>query len=119
MEVGRQARLKRKNKIMKIMKFVLLTATLIISLYPAQSIVSAKSEELAIIKQSDRETGVVKWFSDAKGYGFITPDKGEDLFVHFRSLMGTGFKTLKAGQKVTYRVVKAQKGQQADEVQPQ
>ena len=67
---------------------------------------------------SDRQTGTVKWFNDAKGYGFITPESGEDVFVHFRSIMGTGFKSLQEGQKVTFKVVKGQKGMQADEVQP-
>ena len=62
-------------------------------------------------------TGTVKWFNDAKGYGFITPENGQDLFVHFRSIMGNGFRTLKEGQKVSFKVVQGQKGLQADEVQ--
>ena len=67
---------------------------------------------------SDRQSGTVKWFNDAKGYGFITPEHGQDLFVHFRSIQGTGFKSLKEGQKVTFKVVQGQKGLQADEVVP-
>ena len=67
---------------------------------------------------SDRQTGTVKWFNDAKGFGFITPVSGEDVFVHFRSIQGTGFKSLQEGQKVSFKVVKGQKGMQADEVQP-
>ena len=67
---------------------------------------------------SDRQTGTVKWFNDAKGYGFITPESGADLFVHFRSIIGNGFKSLKEGQPVTFKVVQGQKGLQADEVQP-
>ncbi len=67
---------------------------------------------------SDRQTGTVKWFNDAKGFGFITPENGEDVFVHFRSIMGTGFKSLQEGQKVSFKIVKGQKGLQADEVQP-
>ncbi|MCE2945028.1 MAG: cold-shock protein [Lysobacteraceae bacterium] len=66
---------------------------------------------------SDRQFGTVKWFNDAKGYGFITPESGQDLFVHFRSIMGNGFRTLKEGQKVSFKVVQGQKGPQADEVQ--
>ena len=66
---------------------------------------------------SDRQSGTGKWFNDAKGFGFITPESGEDLFVHFRSIQGSGFKTLKEGQKVTFTVVKGQKGLQADQVQ--
>ena len=66
---------------------------------------------------SERQNGVVKWFNDAKGFGFITQDGGPDLFVHFRSIQGTGFKSLQEGQKVTFKVVQGQKGLQADEVQ--
>ena len=68
---------------------------------------------------SDRQTGTVKWFNDAKGFGFITPENGEDVVVHFRSIQGTGFKSLQEGQKVSFKVVKGQKGMQADEVQPE
>ena len=68
---------------------------------------------------SDRQTGTVKWFNDAKGFGFITPENGgADLFVHFRSIQGSGFKSLQEGQKVSFKVVQGQKGLQADEVQP-
>jgi CspA family cold shock protein len=67
---------------------------------------------------SDRQTGTVKWFNDAKGFGFITPENGSaDLFVHFRSIQGSGFKSLQEGQKVSFKVVQGQKGLQADEVQ--
>ena len=67
---------------------------------------------------SDRQTGTVKWFNDAKGFGFITPADGSaDLFVHFRSIQGSGFKSLQEGQKVSFKVVQGQKGLQADEVQ--
>src|SRR5678815_920873 len=68
-------------------------------------------------KMSDRQTGTVKWFNDAKGFGFITPESGADLFVHFRSIQGSGFKSLQEGQKVSFKVVQGQKGLQADEVQ--
>jgi CspA family cold shock protein len=67
--------------------------------------------------RSDRPTGTVKWFNDAKGFGFITPESGADLFVHFRSIQGSGFKSLQEGQKVSFKVVQGQKGLQADEVQ--
>lgn len=65
---------------------------------------------------SDRQTGTVKWFNEAKGFGFITQASGPDLFVHFRSIEGTGFRTLAEGQEVTFVVVQGQKGPQADEV---
>ncbi|HPF72568.1 MAG: cold-shock protein [Rhodanobacteraceae bacterium] len=66
---------------------------------------------------SDRQNGTVKWFNDAKGFGFITPESGEDVFVHFRAIQGNGFKTLKEGQRVTFNVVKGPKGLQADAVE--
>ncbi|OXS23211.1 cold-shock protein [Pseudomonas rhodesiae] len=66
---------------------------------------------------SDRQHGTVKWFNEAKGFGFISPESGPDLFVHFRAIMGTGFKTLTEGQKVTFETVQGQKGLQADKVQ--
>lgn len=66
---------------------------------------------------ADREKGTVKWFNDAKGFGFITRENGgADVFVHFRSITGTGFKTLQEGQAVSFKVVPGQKGPQADEV---
>ncbi|NWB97688.1 cold-shock protein [Pseudomonas gingeri] len=67
---------------------------------------------------SDHKVGTVKWFNDAKGFGFITPeDNTADLFVHFKSITGSGFKTLAEGQKVRFRVIQGQKGLQADDVQ--
>ena len=66
---------------------------------------------------ADRQIGTVKWFNDAKGFGFVTPESGEDLFVHFRAIQGSGFKSLKEGQKVSFEVVKGPKGLQADAVQ--
>ena len=66
---------------------------------------------------SDRQSGTVKWFNHCKGFGFITPKSGQDLFVHFRSIQSNGFKCLTEGQQVTFKVVQGQKGLQADEVQ--
>ncbi|QAU23091.1 cold-shock protein [Dyella sp. M7H15-1] len=65
-----------------------------------------------------REEGTVKWFNDAKGFGFISRSNGPDVFVHFRAIQGNGFKSLKEGQKVSFKVVQGQKGLQADEVVP-
>jgi CspA family cold shock protein len=61
--------------------------------------------------------GTVKWFSDQKGYGFITPeDGGEDLFVHHNGIAGTGFKSLEEGAKVSYEATQGRKGMQAENV---
>ena len=66
----------------------------------------------------DRQLGTVKWFNDAKGFGFIARENGEDVFVHFRAIQGNGFKSLKEGQKVSFKIVQGQKGLQAEEVEP-
>ncbi|VXB65050.1 stress protein, member of the CspA-family [Luteimonas sp. 9C] len=67
---------------------------------------------------AERENGTVKWFNDAKGFGFISRESGEDVFVHFRAIQGTGFKSLQEGQQVSFEVVQGQKGLQADAVTP-
>jgi cold shock CspA family protein len=65
-------------------------------------------------------TGKVKWFNDAKGFGFITPDDGgEDLFAHFSAIQGSGFKSLKEGQKVSFEVTSGPKGKQAANIKPE
>lgn len=64
-------------------------------------------------------TGTVKWFSDEKGYGFITPDDGsKDVFVHFSNIVGEGFRSLAEGAKVEFEVTEGAKGPQATNVQP-
>ena len=65
---------------------------------------------------ADRETGTVKWFDNAKGYGFIQRPQGEDVFVHYRAIRGEGYRTLQEGQSVNFNVVKGQKGLQAEDV---
>ena len=62
------------------------------------------------------ETGTVKWFNDAKGYGFISRQNGEDVFVHFSAIQSDGFRSLQEGQAVTFTVVKGPKGFQAENV---
>jgi len=63
-------------------------------------------------------TGTVKWFNDAKGFGFITPDEGgDDLFAHFSAIVASGYKSLKEGEKVTFDVTEGPKGKQASNIQ--
>jgi CspA family cold shock protein len=64
------------------------------------------------------EQGTVKWFNDAKGFGFISRQNGEDVFVHFSAIQSNGFRSLKEGQAVQFNVVKGPKGWQAENVQP-
>lgn len=66
--------------------------------------------------EDGRERGVVKWFNVKKGFGFITWDEGEDVFVHFRSIRGQGHRSLNEGQRVKFTVVRGEKGPQAEDV---
>ncbi|MGV6859812.1 MAG: cold-shock protein [bacterium] len=65
---------------------------------------------------SEQQQGTVKWFNADKGYGFIQRENGSDLFVHFRSIIGDGYRTLAEGQLVSFVEVDGQKGPQADQV---
>ena len=68
---------------------------------------------------SDTATGTVKWFNDAKGFGFITPaEGGDDLFAHFKEIQGSGFRSLAEGQKVEYVATRGPKGMQATQIRP-
>ena len=67
---------------------------------------------------TDMEQGTVKWFNDAKGFGFISRQNGEDVFVHYSAINSNGFKSLQEGQAVQFNVVKGPKGWQASDIQP-
>jgi CspA family cold shock protein len=70
------------------------------------------------IIMSDKTTGKVKWFNEAKGFGFIEQESGPDVFAHFSAIQGTGFKTLTEGQQVEFTVTQGQKGPQAENINP-
>ncbi len=63
-----------------------------------------------------KTTGTVKWFNEAKGFGFIEQESGPDVFAHFRQITGSGFKTLAEGQKVEFEVTQGEKGPQAENI---
>ncbi len=70
------------------------------------------------ISTKHMEQGTVKWFNDAKGYGFISRQSGEDVFVHFSAIQAGGFRSLQEGQSVEFQVTKGPKGLQAENVRP-
>ena len=90
--------------------------------YPAlkRDLPALSCEFQRILQQKEQsnimETGTVKWFNDAKGYGFISRQNGEDVFVHFSAIQANGFRSLQEGQQVQFDVVKGPKGWQAENV---
>ena len=71
----------------------------------------------SVSKEHSMETGTVKWFNDAKGFGFLSRENGEDVFVHHTAIQANGFRSLQEGQKVQFNVTKGPKGWQAENVQ--
>jgi len=96
----------------------MLTAVLLTSTTSAPADDEDEDEETEEYDSDDFEEGTVKWFNTKKGYGFITRDQGDDIFVHFRNIKGQGRRSLNDGQKVTYVVIEGDKGLQADHVSP-
>lgn len=77
---------------------------------PASYVASGASPD------TERETGTVKWFNTTKGFGFISRDNGDDIFVHFRAIRGEGHRVLAEGQRVEYSIISRDKGLQAEDV---
>ena len=91
--------------------FVLLVIAAFVNPGPIREI-----REQSDVTGTGRETGNVKWFNASKGFGFITRDSGDDVFVHFRSIRGKGHRVLKDGQRVEFDVTESDKGLQAEDV---
>ena len=90
-----------------------------VKLYAARQFVAQLQRNLVSKGFEKMATGTVKWFNDAKGFGFITPDDGgEDLFAHFSEIQSKGFKSLQENQKVSFEVKQGPKGKQASTIQP-
>jgi CspA family cold shock protein len=71
-----------------------------------------------LVRKYEMATGIVKWFNDSKGFGFITPDEGgDDLFAHFSAIVDTGYKSLKENDRVSFDVTEGPKGKQASNIQ--
>jgi CspA family cold shock protein len=83
-----------------------------------QSNTKLRSAVHQLYKEHVMEQGTVKWFNDAKGFGFLSRATGEDVFVHHSAIQSNGFRSLQEGQSVQFNVVKGPKGWQAEQVQP-
>ena len=90
---------------------------LIASILAAKTSSSKSSYSSDVVISGDQKRGTVKWFNAAKGFGFITRESGEDVFVHFRSIQGKGHRSLGEGQAVIFSVAEGDKGLQAVDVQ--
>lgn len=106
-----------------VLGYLVAALVVFVVLYVAASVAGSarnKRRGTGTLVESDvddgRERGLVKWFNVKKGFGFITRDNGEDVFVHFRSIRGSGHRSLSEGQAVKFSVVDGQKGLQAEDV---
>jgi cold shock protein len=86
--------------------------------HPFSPAATLLGRQFKIEKGTPMETGTVKWFNDAKGFGFISRQNGEDVFVHFSAIQAGGFRSLQEGQQVQFDVTKGPKGFQAENVKP-
>lgn len=89
---------------------------IIVALFISTFLTSSTPSTSSITTSSEHETGTVKWFNVKKGYGFITRDQGDDVFVHYRNIEGGGRRGINEGQRVSFIVINGDKGLQADEV---
>ena len=94
---------------------IALLAAIVTLLLPSKSQPRARSKAAASAT-TRKERGSVKWFSASKGFGFITRDNGQDIFVHFRSIGGNGQRVLREGQRVEFAITEGSKGPQAEDV---
>ncbi|MDY6984253.1 MAG: cold shock domain-containing protein, partial [Pseudomonadota bacterium] len=95
---------------------IALLAALVTTLMTSKPASQSPRTRAAAKPASGKETGNVKWFSASKGFGFITRDNGQDIFVHFRSISGNGHRVLREGQRVEFAVTEGSKGLQAEDV---
>jgi len=93
--------------------YVLIVATIIATMIATIRVSAVPG---GAVERDGRESGTVKWFNGTKGYGFITRDSGDDVFVHYRSIRGKGHRSLVEGQSVFFHVSDGDKGLQADDV---
>ena len=96
--------------------FSLLTVLAAVLLHLATNLRLKVRDSAATHNMTDRETGTVKWFNTSKGFGFISRDSGDDIFVHFRAIRGEGHRVLVEGQRVEFSVMQRDKGLQAEDV---
>lgn len=93
-------------------------AGLLLVLIPALVLLLLGMPSRTVRVRGPREQGAVKWFNANKGFGFITRDSGDDIFVHYRAIRGEGHRTLREGERVEFHLKRGDKGLQADDVQP-
>lgn len=96
--------------------FSLLIVSTAVFLHLAANLRLQTRRSMPPANMSDRETGTVKWFNTSKGFGFISRDSGDDIFVHFRAIRGEGHRVLVEGQRVEFSVMQRDKGLQAEDV---
>lgn len=96
--------------------FSLLAMTVAVLLHLATNLRLQPRSSAPAANMTDRETGTVKWFNTSKGFGFISRDSGDDIFVHFRAIRGEGHRVLVEGQRVEFSVMQRDKGLQAEDV---